>query len=53
MIYAASEASVPEPADRADVRIAYEEVTAAAARRAGVEVPAASPSTDSPAPEPQ
>jgi uncharacterized membrane protein len=33
MIYQASEESVPEPADRADVRREYEEVRAAAARQ--------------------
>jgi uncharacterized membrane protein len=38
MIYASSEESVPEPADRADVRRAYDEVLEAAARAAG-EVP--------------
>jgi uncharacterized membrane protein len=32
MIYAASEESVPEPADRDDVRRAYEEVLEASAR---------------------
>ncbi len=37
MIYHASEESVPEPADRADVRHEYDEVLAAAAKMAGVE----------------
>ncbi|MBV8429818.1 MAG: DUF2254 domain-containing protein [Solirubrobacterales bacterium] len=40
MIYTASEESVPEPNDRADVRRAYDEVLEAAARAAGEVVPA-------------
>jgi uncharacterized membrane protein len=39
MIHHASEESVPEAADRADVRREYDEVLAAAARMAGVEAP--------------
>jgi uncharacterized membrane protein len=38
MIYASAEESVPEPADLADVRSAYEEVLEAAGRRSGEEV---------------
>jgi uncharacterized membrane protein len=41
MILQASEESVPEPADRADVRRAHQEVVEAAARVAGA--PVASP----------
>jgi len=44
MIYVASEESVPEPSDRADVRREYEEVVEAAARMAGLEA-AATPGT--------
>jgi uncharacterized membrane protein len=41
MIYTAAEESIPEPADRADVKRAYDEVLEAAARRTGTDLPAA------------
>lgn len=47
MIHTSAQESVPEPADRADVRHAYQRVLAVAARRTGTEAPSAAPTAGS------